>query len=257
MAHDMAQSGVKERVSPEEWAIREDLAAAYRLVHNFGWDDLIYTHISARVPGEEHAFLLNPLGLTFDEICASNLVKIDHEGNKLMDSPWKVNRAGFVIHSAVHEARPDALCALHLHSDFGVAVSMQQDGLLPASQTAIIALAGVAYHDYEGIATRDDEKERLVKNLGNSFNLILRNHGTLSIGRSVGEAFQRMYFLEKACRYQILATSGGKVLNQVAEEAFANVAAGQATIGRSTRTQNGAWAGLRRRLDRTEPDYKD
>ena len=206
---------VRDQVSPEEWKTRVDLAAAYRLVALFGWDDLVFTHISARVPGEDHQFLINPYGLFFDEITASSLIKVDHDGKPLMDSPFPVNPAGFVIHSAVHEARPEVNCVLHTHTLHGVAVSAQEAGLLPISQQSGFPLTNLAYHTYEGVALRDDEKARLVADMGRANNMILRNHGLLTCGRSVAEAFQAMYTLEAACRIQILAQSGGTTLTRV------------------------------------------
>src|SRR5678816_3329608 len=181
--------------SEQEWQVRIDLAAAYRLVAHYGWDDLIFTHISARVPGPEHHFLINPYGMMFNEITASSLVKVDLEGNKVLDSPYDINPAGFVIHSAVHEARDDANCVLHVHSVNGVAVSAQEEGLLPLSQHSMFVLASLAYHDYEGVALEDDEKPRLVRDLGRRRFLMLRNHGLLTVGRSVAEAFVAMYFI--------------------------------------------------------------
>src|SRR5690349_17603529 len=188
-----------------ERAIRIDLAAAYRLVALYGWDDLIFTHISARVPGPEHHFLLNPYGMMFEEVTASNLVKIDLSGHKVSDSPYFINPAGFTIHSAVHAAREDALCVMHLHTAYGIAVSAQEKGLLPISQQAMFPLASLAYHDYEGLALNDGEKPRLVADLGQKNYMILRNHGLLTVGKSAAEAFLSMYILERACRIQILA----------------------------------------------------
>src|SRR5437899_5410510 len=169
-------STIRDQVSQEEWQARVDLAAAYRLVALYGWDDLIFTHISARVPGPDHHFLLNPYGMMFDEVTASSLVKIDLDGNKMMDSPHFINPAGFTIHSAVHAAREDALCVMHLHADYGIAVSAQKDGLLPLSQQSLFALASLAYHDYEGLALNEEEKTRLVSDLGTRNYLTLRNH---------------------------------------------------------------------------------
>jgi len=186
---------IRDQVSEAEWKARLDLAAAYRLVALYGWDDLIFTHISARVPGADHHFLLNPYGMMFEEITASSLVKIDLDGNKVMDSPHFINPAGFTIHSAVHAAREDALCVMHLHTDYGIAVSAQKDGLLPISQQAMFASASLAYHDYEGLALNEDEKPRLVSDLGDKKNMILRNHGLLTIGRTAAEAFLSMYLL--------------------------------------------------------------
>src|SRR5438128_4553358 len=201
-------SSVREQVSQEEWQARVDLAAAYRLVALYGWDDLIFTHISSRVPGPEHHFLLNPYGMMFGEITASSLVKIDLEGRKVVDSPYFINPAGFTIHSAVHAAREDALCVMHLHTDYGIAVSAQKDGLLPLSQQAMFALSSLAYHDYEGLALDEEEKPRLVNDLADKKFMILRNHGLLTVGRNAAEAFLGMFLLERACEIQILAQSG-------------------------------------------------
>src|SRR5260221_4701276 len=205
-------STVRDQVSAEEWQARVDLAAAYRLVALYGWDDLIFTHISARVPGAEHHFLLNPYGMMFDEVTASSLVKVDLDGSKVMDSPYQVNPAGFTIHSAVHAARADALVVMHLHTDYCIAVSAQKNGLLPISQQAMFALSSLAYHDYEGLALNEAEKPRLVQDLGTKNYLMLRNHGLLTVGSSVAEAFLSMFILERACKIQILAQSGGTEL---------------------------------------------
>src|SRR5882672_10249011 len=201
--------------SEQEWQTRVDLAAAYRLVALYGWDDLIFTHISARVPGTEHHFLLNPYGMMFEEVTASSLVKVDLAGNKVDESPYFVNPAGFTIHSAVHAAREDALCVMHLHTDYGIAVSAQKEGLLPISQQAMLALASLAYHDYEGLALDDEEKPRLVADLGEKHFMILRNHGLLTIGRTAAEAFLGMFLLERACKIQILAQAGGGELVEI------------------------------------------
>src|SRR6185295_14943523 len=208
---------IRGQVSEAEWQARVDLAAAYRLVALSGWDDLIFTHISARIPGPEHHFLLNPYGMMFDEVTASSLVKIDLNGNKVSDSPYFINPAGFTIHSAVHAARADALCVMHLHTDYGIAVSAQEKGLLPISQQAMFPLASLAYHDYEGLALNEEEKPRLVSDLGDKNYMILRNHGLLTLGTTVAEAFLSMYILERACRIQILAQSGGGELHRVAD----------------------------------------
>src|ERR1051325_4052934 len=186
-------STIREQVSDEEWQTRVDLAAAYRLVALYGWDDLIFTHISARVPGEQHHFLLNPYGMMFEEVTASTLVKIDLDGNKVMDSPYFINPAGFTIHSAVHAAREDALCVMHLHTRYGIAVSAQKEGLLPLSQQAMFALSSLAYHEYEGLALDEDEKPRLVKDLGDKRFMILRNHGLLTLGSTPAETFLGMF----------------------------------------------------------------
>ncbi|HCZ17868.1 MAG TPA: class II aldolase, partial [Candidatus Accumulibacter sp.] len=188
------RTDVQALVSEAEWEQRVNLAACYRLVALFGWDDLIFTHISARVPGPEHHFLINPYGLMFSEITASGLVKVDLEGKKVMDSPYEINPAGFTIHSAIHAAREDAQCVLHVHSVNGVAVSAQARGVLPISQHSIFVLPSLAYHDYEGVALNQDEKPRLVRDLGDKRFLMLRNHGLLTVGESVSEAFVAMYF---------------------------------------------------------------
>src|SRR2546429_5032730 len=218
-------STTRDQVSTEEWQARVDLAAAYRLVALYGWDDLIFTHISSRVPGPEHHFLLNPYGMMFDEVTASSLVKIDLEGNKVLDSPYFINPAGFTIHSAVHAAREDALCVMHLHTDYGIAVSAQQSGLLPISQQAMFALSSLAYHDYEGLALDEEEKPRLVADLGDKKFMILRNHGLLTLGGTAAEAFLGMFLLERACKIQILAQSGGGELAKIQSDIIDRVAA--------------------------------
>src|SRR5262250_1118504 len=200
---------LQHTVSAEEWAARVDLAACYRLVAHFGWEDLVYTHITARVPGTDDQFLINPYGVFFDEITASSLVKIDLQGNKVDDSPFPVNAAGFIIHSAIHGARHDARCVLHTHTLNGVAVAAQRDGLLPLSQHSLFVITSVGYHDFEGPALNADEKPRLVADLGNNTSLILRNHGLITVGESVAEAFVRMYYLETSCAIQVRAQAGG------------------------------------------------
>ena len=247
---------LKEVVSAEEWKLRVDLAAAYRLVAAYGWSDLIFTHISARVPGPEHHFLINPYGLMFDEITASSLIKIDQSANKLNDSAFPVNPAGFTIHSCIHEVREDAGCVLHTHSRAGVGVSAQKGGLLPVSQQSTIILNSLAYHDYEGIALYAEEKPRLQASLGTANNLILRNHGLLTVGRDIPEAFLFMYFLESACRIQIDAQAGGEVnlIGSAPMEANRN-AMKMATGGQSA--ANLAWPALLRKLDRENPGYAD
>lgn len=236
--------------------IRVDLAACYRLVALFGWDDLVFTHISARVPGEEEAFLINPYGMLFEEITASSLVKVDAHGEKLAPSEWQVNPAGFVIHSAIHAGRPDVGCVLHVHTNAGVAVSAQREGLLPISQYATIVLSSLGYHDYEGIAVRDDEKPRLVRDLGDNGGLILRNHGLLTVGATVGEAFVRMWALQRACEAQLLAQSGGAPLVHVDPRIVGGVKANIEVVTRGMGTAI-AWPALRRKLDRLDRSYAD
>ena len=247
---------VRDNVSDAEWQARVDLAAAYRLVALYGWDDLIFTHISARVPGPKHHFLLNPYGMMFDEVTASSLVKIDPDGNKVMESPYFINPAGFTIHSAVHAAREDALCVMHLHTDYGIAVSAQKDGLLPVSQQSMFPLASLAYHDYEGLALNEEEKPRLVSDLGDKNYMMLRNHGLLTIGKTAAEAFLSMYILERACRIQILAQSGGVELHRVAEPIIDLTAKQMSavTVGQGAEL---AWPGLLRKLDRLDPSFRE
>jgi ribulose-5-phosphate 4-epimerase/fuculose-1-phosphate aldolase len=244
----------REEVSDPEWRTRVDLAAAYRLVAMFGWDDLVFTHISARVPGAEGEFLINPYGFMFEEITASCLVKVDAAGAKLEDTPFDVNPAGFTIHSAVHAARHDAGCVLHTHSLNGVAVSAQKNGVLPLSQHSIFVLSSLGYHDYEGVALRDEEKPRLVQDLGDRTHLMLRNHGLLTVGATVADAFLAMYFFETVCTIQVRALAGGGELLAVAPSiiATARQQAAQATRGLGAQL---TWPGLLRRLDRRLPGY--
>jgi ribulose-5-phosphate 4-epimerase/fuculose-1-phosphate aldolase len=248
---------LQDKVSPEEWAVRVDLAACYRLVARFGWEDLVFTHITARVPGTPDQFLINPYGVFFDEITASSLVKIDQQGQKLDDSPFPVNPAGFVIHSAIHAARHDAKCVLHTHTLNGVAVSTQRAGLLPISQHSISVLASLGYHDFEGPALRDDEKPRLVADLGDKTSLILRNHGLLTVGETAAEAFVSMYYLETSCAIQVRAQSGGGELIPVPKEVIDD---SNARMQRTERPGGGrgalVWPGLLRRLDRTDQSYR-
>jgi len=246
---------VRSQVSAEEWQVRVDLAACYRLVALHGWDGLVFTHLTARVPGSGHHFLINPYGMLFDEVTASSLVKVDLDGNKVMTSGYEINPAGFTIHSAVHAAREDAQCVIHLHTEAGVAVSAQKDGLLPLSQNALFPLASLAYHDYEGIALREDEEARLVRDLGERSFLILRNHGTLTVGRSIADAFLFMFVLERACRIQLLAQSSGQALIAVAMPILEGIAAQAQAVTRGLSGQL-AWPGLLRKLDRIDSSYR-
>jgi ribulose-5-phosphate 4-epimerase/fuculose-1-phosphate aldolase len=249
-------ASVREQVSAEEWQARVDLAAAYRLVAHYGWDDLIFTHISARVPGPEHHFLINPYGMMFEEITASSLVKVDLDGQIMMETPYQINPAGFTIHSAVHAAREDALCVMHLHTAQGVAVSAQKQGLLPISQQSLFPLASMGYHDYEGLALNEDEKPRLVADLGDKTSLMLRNHGLLTVGRTTADAFLAMYILQRSCEIQILAQSGGAELVPIPRPILDGIAAQAKAV---TRGMGGelAWPGLLRKLDRIDPSYRD
>lgn len=247
----------KNAVSPQEWHTRVDLAAAYRLVAAFKWDDLVFTHISARVPGSENQFLINPYGLMFDEITASSLIRIDAQGHKLDDSVFEVNPAGFTIHSAIHSARHDAQCVLHTHTLNGIAVSAQQAGVLPLSQQSIFVLASLGYHAYEGVALRDDEKPRLVADLGRNTYLMLRNHGLLTVGPTIADAFLAMYLFETVCTIQVRALAGGTALTHV-DPRIIETAGEQARV--ATRGVGGGaltWPGLLRRLDRTDGSYRN
>jgi ribulose-5-phosphate 4-epimerase/fuculose-1-phosphate aldolase len=245
---------MKDRVSPEEWAIRVDLAAAYRLVAHYGWDDLIFTHLSARVPGPEHHFLLNPYNLMFEEVTASSLVKVGLDGLAVEPTPFITNPAGFTIHSAVHMAREDARAVMHLHTPHGQAVSAHGDGLLPLTQTAMLIRDDVAYHDYEGVAVDLDERERIVADLGDKGAMLLRNHGTLSVGETVGEAFVKLYFLERACQAQILALSAGDNLNNP-PQGSPEVTAQQGKIGLKLAAGALAWPALLRKVYRLDPSF--
>jgi ribulose-5-phosphate 4-epimerase/fuculose-1-phosphate aldolase len=241
--------------SATEQQLRVDLAACYRLVAHYGWDDLVFTHISARLPGEDHHFLINPYGMLFEEISASALVKVNAGGDKVEPSPYPVNPAGFVIHSAVHAARPDVTCVLHVHTPAGVAVSAQKSGLLPISQQATIALASIGYHDYEGIALRDEEKPRLVRDLGDAACLILRNHGLLTVGPTVADAFLSMFNLQRACQIQVLAQAGGAELVRV-EERILSGAMAAAKAGTMGQLGGLAWPALLRLLDRKDQSFR-
>lgn len=254
------QTEIQRLVSAEEWQLRIDLAACYRLVALYGWSDLVFTHISAKLPesvaGDQHQFLINPYGLMFDEITASSLVKVDMQCNKLIESPYPVNPAGFVIHSAVHEARHEAGCVLHTHTRSGVAVSAQKRGVLPISQQSAFVLASIAYHDYEGVAFREDEKPRLQADLGEANFLVLRNHGLLTVGRSIADAFLAMYTFENTCRIQIDAQAGGSELTEVDPRIVAGTREAM-RVQTSGLGGSFAWPALIRKLDRVDPSYKD
>ena len=251
----VALGDIRRLVSPEEWQMRVDLAACYRLVAHYRWDDVIFTHISARLPGPEHHFLINPYGMLFDEITASSLVKIDLEGRIQLDNGYPVNPAGFTIHSAIHAGREDAHCVLHVHSLNGVAVSAQRDGVLPISQQSLLVLSSLAYHDYEGIAVNPDEKPRLVADIGDKTFLMLRNHGLLVASSSIPEAFLAMYTFEAACAIQVKAQSGGGALLPIAQPILDGIMA-QAKVVSGGLGGQLAWPALLRRLDRIDPSYK-
>ena len=258
MADDMSAGGLKGEVSAQEWQARTDLAALYRLVALQGWDDLIFTHISMRVPGPEHHFLINPYGWLFEEITASSLVKVDLEGNIVQETRSIINPAGFTIHSAVHAAREDAHCVIHLHTDDGVACSAMKGGLLPITQTGMIAMSDLAYHDYEGVALNHDERERIVADIGGAGMLMLRNHGTLAVGRTAAEAWMRIFFLERACAMQVRALSGGRDNVVLASQDVQDVVKAQSSPeGLKFLADALTWPALMRRLDRVCPDFRN
>ena len=254
----MQLPSLKHVVSEDEWNLRVNLAACYRLVAMYGWSDLIFTHISANLPesvsGKDHHFLINPYGLMFDEITASSLLKIDLQGKQINESSFYVNHAGFVIHSTIHEARHDAVCVLHTHSRAGVAVSAQKEGLLPISQQSSLLLSSLAYHDYEGLAVHDDERDRLKADLGDNKYMILRNHGLLTVGCSVPDAFLAMYFLETSCQIQISAQAGG-TLSPVPQKVLDGVTSAVRVQQSKGSAADLAWPALLRRLDRLSPGY--
>jgi len=255
---------LKGKVSDLEWKLRCDLAATYRLCAMHGWSDLVFTHISVRLPDEandkgemEERFLINPYGVMFDEMTASSLVKIDLNGKICQDSPYFINPAGFTIHSAVHMAREDAGCVIHVHTPYGVAVSVQKAGLRRYTQFSMQVFDDLAYHDYEGIALDLDERDRIVKDLGSKSLLMLKNHGTLTVGQTCGTAFLRMYFLENACKTQILAQSVGSEgqLHEEPEEMGHKVYQQGAAAFVPGMGDNLIWPGLMRKLKRANPGH--
>jgi ribulose-5-phosphate 4-epimerase/fuculose-1-phosphate aldolase len=257
---DLSQLGIasmRDRVSRDEWNTRVDLAACYRLVHHFAMDDLVYNHISARVPGEEGHFLINAYGMTYDEITASSLVKIDFDGKVVQDSGtgYGVNLAGFVIHSAVHRGRPDVACVIHTHTPAGMAVSAMKCGLLPLTQNAMY-FGGLGYHDYEGPAVDLDEQRRLVADLGPHEAMILRNHGLLSVGRTIAEAFVTMYWLDRACQAQVLAVSNNQDLLHPNEKVV-KTTNDRYRPGQRRKIGELEWSGLLRLVERRYPGFRD
>jgi len=256
MSAERAAANVRQQVSAEEWAARVDLAACYRLSAHFGWDDLVFTHISARVPGT-HDFLINPYGLMFEEVTASNLVRVDLAGNKTLASAYEINPAGYTIHSAIHEARDDAGCVLHLHTMAGIAVSAQQPGLLPISQQATFILSSLSYHDYEGLALNPDEKQRLQADLGNTRHMILRNHGLLAVASTVSDAFMSMYSLQRSCEIQVMAQAGGNAaLISIPQTVLDTVPEYLRLVTRGAGTGI-VWPALLRKMDRLDAGYRD
>ncbi len=251
------ESDIRSQVSDEEWRTRIDLAAAYRLVDHYGWTDMIFTHLSARVPGPEHHFLINPYGMMFDEVTASDLVKIDLDGNIVLSNGYDVNPAGFCIHSAIHIAREDAKAVMHLHTDDGVAVSSMAEGLMPITQTSMIIAEEIAYHDFEGVALDLSERERLVTDLADKRLLILRNHGTLAVGKAISDCFLMLYTLERACTMQVRALTGGGKIYQPSEQSIETTR----QQGRSLMSPGAldllAWPALLRLLDRKYPGFRN
>lgn len=251
----LADMQVREQVSAAEWDLRVELAACYRMIAHLGWDDLVFTHISGRVPGEDGHFLLNPYGLMFEEVTASSLVKLDIDGNKVMPSSYDIIPAGYTIHSAVHAARADAHCVIHLHTPEGVAVSCQKGGLRPISQTALYALASIAYHPYEGVALEAEEKERLQADLGRAKMMILENHGLLTCGRSVGDAFLAMFTLQRACEVQVMAQAGGGGLIEIPDAILNGIGAQvKQTLGDSGSGR--VWPAIMRKMERLDPSFR-
>src|SRR5688572_10323206 len=246
-------------IGTAEWEARCELAAAFRVAARLGWTDFLTTHFSLRVPGTQDEFLINPYGMFFEEITASSLIKIDTEGNKLSDSPYEANRAGFVIHSAIHMNSHDAHCVMHCHTSAGVGVATQRQGLLPITQMALTIWGQVRYHDFEGIADNEDERQRIVEDLGDGSILILRNHGTLTVGSSVAEAFERMTRIERACHFQLAALSGGAEPNPIPQEVVDYTAQQGRTSSVNPRNTGGnlLWSALKRRLDREDPGYRN
>lgn len=252
-----AATSVKDQVSPEEWKTRVDLAAAYRAVALHGWDDLVFTHLSARVPGPEHNFLINPYGMLFEEVTASSLVKVDLDGSIVLNTGFPVNAAGFTIHSAVHEARDDALCVMHVHTVAGTAVSAQAHGLLPLNQTALLVREQLAYHEYEGVALDHDERPRLVADLGDKPMMMLWNHGTLTVGASVAQAFTSLYLLERACAMQVATLAGSPELHYPAQEIQEKTANQGSPQSLAMAGDFLVWPAILRKLDRLDPSYKN
>lgn len=248
---------VKALVSAAEWQTRVDLAACYRLVAMHGWDDLIFTHISAKVPGTED-FLINPYGLMFHEITASSLVKVDQAGNKQMESPYDINPAGYTIHSAIHEVRHDVTCVLHTHTAAGVAVCAQKQGVLPISQQSLFVLSSLGYHAYEGVALNHEEKARLQADLGQNNFLMLHNHGLLTCAGTIADTFLMMFTFQRACEIQVLAQSGGTELIAIEPQILAGAKAMVAAVTKSAQGMGGAlaWPALLRKLDHQDPGYK-
>lgn len=251
---DLPEISLKGKVSEPEWQLRLDLAACYRLVADLGWDDLIYTHLSARLEGTDH-YLVNAFGLAFDEVTASNLVKVDLQGNILDDTPYVINPAGFTIHSAIHEARPDAHCVIHLHTNATIAVATQKEGLLPYSQYSMFSLASLSYHEYEGLAVNAEEKARLQRDLGNTNHMLLVNHGGLTLGSCVGDAFMRMFDLQRACEIQLLIQSSGQEATKVPQAILDNMFRQQKIVNIGETGGQKIWPAMMRKAYKLDPSF--
>ncbi|MCG7495393.1 class II aldolase/adducin family protein [Vibrio sp. Of7-15] len=254
--HELPHLDLKESVSEQEWQLRVDLAACYRLVAHFGWDDLIYTHLSARLPGSDH-YLVNAFGLTFDEVTASNLVKVDLAGNILDDTPFKINPAGFTIHSAIHEVREDAHCVIHLHTRETAVVATQKQGLLPYSQYSMFSLPSLSYHEYEGLAVDEGEKQRLQSDLGQNNHMLLVNHGALTLGPTVGDAFMRMYDLQRACEIQLMLQSSGQEASPVPQPILDNIYQQAKVVHTGSTGGQVAWPAMLRKAQRLDPSFME
>lgn len=253
---ELPKLNLKDKVSPQEWQLRIDLAACYRLAHYYGWDDTIYTHISARLPGKDE-YLVNAFGLAFDEITASNLVKVNLQGEILADSPFEINPAGFTIHSAIHEAREDAHCVIHLHTNETIAVSTMEGGLKPICQHAMFPLSAIAYHDYEGLAVNAEEKKRLQDDLGNAHTLMLPNHGALTLGPSVGEAFMRWADLQRACEVQVMLLATNQPLIPIKQAILDTVKIQQNKVHTGSTGGQKSWPAMLRKVYRLDPHFAE
>lgn len=251
---DLPERNLKAKVSSAEWQTRVDLAACYRLVADFGWDDLIYTHISAKIPDTEH-YLINAFGVAFDEVTASNLVKIDIAGTILDGGEFEINPAGFTIHSAIHQVRHDAQCVIHLHTNATIAVASQKQGLLPLSQYAMFSMSSMSYHDYEGLAVNPAEKQRLQQNLGTNNHLLLRNHGGLTLGATIGDAFMRMYDLNRACEIQLMLQASNEELIYVKQPIVDNIIAQANIVHTGSTGGQKSWPAMMRKAYRLDPSF--
>ena len=253
---ELAVISLKGKVSEHEWQLRVDLAACYRLVADLGWDDIIYTHLSARLEGTDE-YLVNPFGLAFDEVTASNLVKVDLQGNILDDTPYVINPAGFTIHSAIHEARPDAHCVIHLHTNATTVVASQKAGLLAYSQYSMFSLASLSYHDYEGLAVNAAEKQRLQTDLGSTNHMLLVNHGGLTVGSTVGDAFMRFFDLQRACEIQVMLQSTGVDATTIAQPILDNIKQQQKVVNIGETGGQKIWPAMLRKAYKLDPSFMD